>query len=321
MRQNPKNRFEREPAGAKEESGVERNLAAVLAILAHGLPPMSAHLFRLTALLASHPVDLTQVASTIRADRRLTRRLMQLSSSSLFGQQRRVKRVEEAAILMGTERLRNLVFSDYLTDLSGERMVESATMAFWAHSLATAMLSERVARAIGYDQPQRAYQSGLMHDMGKLPLLLVAASEGSIPLERFERDDVRALALERKFFGVDHCQAGRGLAISWNFDPGQTEVLEWHHHPERVRFDPELVGIVAVANHFCQMSEAGEPCQPGAVDDFYRTCLPRLREQELAELLALLEQEYPLVQRQLEFRPDDPGRQLPASREKQGQPA
>jgi HD-like signal output (HDOD) protein len=321
MKRNPKNGLKQESRAAMDEARVERYRATVLALLAGGLPPMPAHLFRLTWLLASHPVDLKQVAATIRADRRLTRRLLELTSSNLFGQQRRVRQVEEATILMGTERLRNLVFSGYLSELSGRQMAESATMAFWAHALATAMLSERVARAIGYDRPQRAYQSGLMHDMGKLPLLMVAASEGSVPLETIERDDARALALERKYFGLDHCQAGRGLAISWNFDPGQTEVLEWHHHPERARFDPELVGIVAVADHFCQLAEAGESAQPSAVDDFYRAALPRLSEQELAELLALLEQEYPIVQRQLEFRPGDSGPQPAAPRETEGQPA
>ncbi|HEV2387457.1 MAG TPA: HDOD domain-containing protein [Candidatus Acidoferrales bacterium] len=317
-------RKKRKSTGAIEGGVMQPKREAVIATLANGLPPMPAHQLRLMALLAANPVDLRQVASAIRADRRLAARLLQLANGIQTGQQRRVKRVEEATILMGTERLRKLVFSGYLTQLSGKRLAESATMDFWTHSLATAMLSERVARSVGYDRPERAYQCGLLHDMGKLPLLMVAASENSVAPEWLEHDDPGALALERQNFGLDHCQAGRGLAVSWDFDPGQIEVLEFHHNPRRARFDPELVGIVAVADHFCQLAEAGPAgwdCQPAVPDDFYRSCLPGLSERELADLLALLDREYPLVRHQLEFPPTEPGEQAPVCLENERQPA
>lgn len=262
---------------------------------------MPNHLRHLAALLAANPVDLKQVASMIRADRHLTARLFRWSDAVRTSQQSRVKRVEEAAILVGTERLKNMIFAHYLIWVAGDRIPKRDLERFWTHALATAALSEPVARAVGYDDAERAYLGGVMHDSGRLPLLMAIASEGHSVFEWNGRDDKDSLRSERGYFGFDHCHVGRGLGIVWNFDPGLTEVLECHHEPEKARFDPELVGIVAAADHFLDLGSASAGLSPFVIDDVYRSCFPRLSDDELEEMVSLLNQEYARARRHLEF--------------------
>jgi HD-like signal output (HDOD) protein len=281
-----------------ERAESEQRKAAVLAIVAEGLPPMPDHLRQLNALLGANPIDLKRVASAIRSDRQLISKLFGSSEPLHAGERVRAKRVEEAAILMGTQRLKNLVFANYLLRLAGDRLREGDREQFWNHSLSAAVLSEALARATSYDELERAYLGGLLHDAGKLPLLMVAASGGGGDGGRNAFDNPESLQCEREFFGFDHCQVGRGLGVTWNFDPGLIEVLEWHHEPERARFDPELVGIVATADHFLELTGVSPNHLPFALDDFYRACFPRLRDEEIEDMVSLLGREYARIRRQ-----------------------
>lgn len=287
------------------ETDSRQRKAAVVAILTEGLPPMPDHLRRLATLLTANPVDLRQVTSVIRADRHLTSGLFRWSEAIRAGRQSRVKRIEEAAILVGTERLKNMVFASYLISLAGDRLGRRDVERFWTHALATAALSEPIARALGYDDAERAYLGGVMHDSGKLPLMMAKAGEGKAVAGCNARDDKDSLQSEREHFGFDHCQVGRGLGISWNFDAGLIEVLECHHEPEKARFDSELVRIVAAADHFLDIASASTGVSPFAIDDFYRCCFPRVSEAEREDLISLLGREYARSRRNIEFDLDE----------------
>jgi putative nucleotidyltransferase with HDIG domain len=290
----------RNPAAAGSEGEVRRRKAGLLAILSEGLPTLPSHLLQLNAMLGSSPVDLKQVSAVIRSDPSLTAQLLRLCNSALFNLRRRVTRVEEAAILMGTERLRNLVFTCYLIQLSCAQLPEEQVEAFWTHSLIAASLSERVARRLNLECSDEAYLGGLLHDVGKLPLLMVAAEENTAAAVWLKGDSAGSLAVEREYFGLDHCEVGRWLGINWNFDAELVEVIESHHRPDRARFPSGTVGVVAAADHFCEMMEAGEEHAEASADEFYRASLPRLGDSGRAAVLAMLRREYPLVRKVLE---------------------
>lgn len=274
---------------------VRRRKTSLLAILAEGLPALPGHLYELNSLLESSPVDLRRVAALIRSDPSLTAQLLRLCNSALFGLRRQVMRVEEAAILMGTERLRKLVFTCYLIQLSCERLAAFEVESFWKHSLATAMLSERLGRRLSMKDVDPLYLAGLLHDVGKLPLLMVTAEENSSAAVWLKANGGDSLEIEREYFGLDHCEVGRWLAINWNFDHGLVEAIESHHQPDRARFAPLLVGIASAADHFCEVMESRPESAEAKRDEFYRTCLPRCSEAELASILGSLRREYPLV--------------------------
>jgi putative nucleotidyltransferase with HDIG domain len=299
----------RELALAGSEGEVRRRKAGLLAILSEGLPTMPSHLFQLNAMLGASPVDLKQVSTLIRSDPSLTAQLLRLCNSALFNLRRRVTRVEEAAILMGIERLRNLAFTCYLIQLSCEQLPGEQVEMFWTHSLIVAMLSERVARRLNLEECDQAYLGGLLHDVGKLPLLMVAAEEDTAAAVWLKGDSAESLGLEREYFGLDHCEVGRWLGINWNFDQVLVEVIESHHQPERARFPAGMVGVVAAADHFCETMEADEAAAEPAADAYYRVCLPQLGESGRGALFGLLRREYPLMRKMLEGNPpvEEPG--------------
>jgi putative nucleotidyltransferase with HDIG domain len=219
---------------------------------------------------------------------------------------------------------------------AGKRLTGPQLAAFWQHSFLCALLSERVARQVDYFEKEQAYLGGLLHDIGQLPLWIVVMDEDArrrpLPPETW----IDNLAVERDYFGMDHCKVGRSMAVAWNFMPSFIDVFENHHQPSRAQHDPYLVGIVAAADRFL-MAQASETAAvsdgtgldsvvsgvspvastPEASDvgpttpiasvgheneepTFLQECLPLLVESERHAVLEILQSEYihllPLVQ-------------------------
>ena len=203
----------------------------VLAILAEGLPALPSHIIQLNGLLASSPVDLKRISEVIQSDPGLTGQVIHLCNSALFGLRRRIFKVEEAAILMGADRLRTLVFTCYLMDSS------SKWLAGARHPGALAPLvhcrdSQRTHRA--RDQAPNA-RSGLSErPFARRRQAAAPDGRGRGRQHREHGDSARAgdTRAEREYFGLDHCEVGRWVGTSWEFYPCHIEVFQFHHHPD-----------------------------------------------------------------------------------------
>lgn len=280
----------------------KRRKTRLMSILTEGLPTLPSYVFELNTLLSSASVDLKRVGKVIRNDPRLSAQVLRLCNSALFTLRRRVLSIEEAAILMGSERLRTLVLTCSIMEFAGRQLPRGEVQTYWAHSFLSGILSERIARWLEYTEREQAYLGGLLHDIGVLPLLVVAREEGSLKGESKSGPWGGSLDSEKLYFGMNHCEVGRWIGQAWNFFPSFIDVFENHHHPQRSVRDPYLVGIIAAADHFCECHSLdpvveGQPMELAGTDssfedEFLTRCLPRLDAKERSELTEMLETEY-----------------------------
>ncbi|HTQ60226.1 MAG TPA: HDOD domain-containing protein [Candidatus Solibacter sp.] len=295
----------------------ERRKKRLTGILSQDLPTLPNYVMDLNALLSSPTVDLKKVGKVIRTDPSLSAQVLRLCNSALFGLRRRVLSIEQAAILLGTERLRTLVLTCSLMQFAGKRVPSTLMVSFWQHSFLTALLSERIARQVDYFEKEQAYLCGLLHDIGQLPLSILVLEEEAKKRRLPPENWLDNVLLEREYFGMDHCKVGRWMAVAWNFMPSYVDVFEHHHAPERAEHDPYLVGIIAAADQFLITQTAdipplsAEPPSPqvSASDSaslepegptFLEACLPQIPEPDRQAVLEMLQTEYihllPLVQ-------------------------
>jgi putative nucleotidyltransferase with HDIG domain len=306
------------PGSALAQEEIDKRKQRVLGLLSQGLPTLPTYVLDLNALLSNASVDLKKVGAVIRTDPSLSAQVLRLCNSALFGLRRRVISIEQAAVLLGTERLRTLVLACSIMQFAGKRLTGAQLSTFWQHSFLCALLSERVARQVDYFEKEQAYLGGLLHDIGLLPLWIVVLEEDAKHRTLPPSDWPDNIFAEREYFGIDHCKVGRSMAVAWNFMPSFVDVFENHHHPERAQHDPYLVGIVAAADRFllsqtdaaAATPEAAPPQDPNATPTaaaptpeeptFLKDCLPLLAESERHAVMEILQTEYihllPLVQ-------------------------
>jgi HD-like signal output (HDOD) protein len=304
-----------------EEELQQRRKNRLIGFLHKGLPTLPSYLLDLNALLSAPAVDLKKVGKVIRTDPSLSAQVLRLCNSALFGLRRRVLSIEQAAVLLGSERLRTLVLTCVVMQFAGKHVPVRSLLGFWQHSFLAALLSERIARVVEYPEKEQVYLGGLLHDIGQLPLWMLVMEEQlrhrDLPPGNWPDNP----ALEREFFGMDHGKVGRWLALSWNFMPSFMDVFEHHHSPELAQHDPYLVTLVSAADQFLQTQdvpsvETASEVEPadlllaasgtwtpadGAEEPAYLSqCFPSLTAGERVEILETLQTEYihvlPLVQ-------------------------
>lgn len=220
------------------------------AIIEHGLPPFPNTVLELTAILSSQSVDVKKAGRIIRADPSLSAHVLRLCNSPMFGLRTRVISIEQATILIGTERLRSLAMTCSLVDYSGHGLPRDQVNNFWLHSFLAALLSEHLAKQTDYCEKEQAYIAGLLHDIGQLPQWMVAAEEKADKKSMPPANWTDNTPVERDHFGMDHCEIGSTMAVSWNFMPSFIDVLGYHHEPREAQHDPNLVGLIATIEQF-----------------------------------------------------------------------
>jgi putative nucleotidyltransferase with HDIG domain len=232
-------------------------------IVLEGLPTLPSYVFELDARLRANPLDWKSVAWLIGADPCLAAQVLRICHAMPFAKP--VLHIEDAVALAGKNRLQALAMTSPLLlspEIPGRSAAYTQRMlnAFWQHCPWTALLSERLAQWTGYPDPEKAYLAGLLHDIGRVPLMM----EGVFGRFGEEHSD-------------HHIEIGRLLACAWNYPPELIEVLEFHHRPAQAHLDAALTGIVAMADQY------GERCGLGL-----DLAEPRLSRPPAAEVVELL---------------------------------
>jgi HD-like signal output (HDOD) protein len=289
----------------KQSQGVK-----IRALLVDGIPTLPAYVFELSALLSTIPVDLRRVCGVIRTDPSLTAQVIRLCNSALLGLRESVSNIEHAVILLGAERLRTMVLNCSLVECIGNCFSPADLQSFWQHSLLTATLSARSALCLCYPEVEQAYLAGLLHDVGVLPLLLLALRSKEPKVTPGAILWGESLESEQKQFGVDHCSVGKCIGLSWNFPAELIEVLELHHQPQEAKQNMVLVEIVRAADLVCQMHGVrvgGEPLRitlgnQNKYKALLDSCAPSQSDNERTKWAKTLEDELPSIIQSLELR-------------------
>lgn len=228
----------------------QRRRKRLKAIIDHGLPPFPNTVLELTAILSNQSVDVKKASRVIRADPSLSAHVLRLCNSPMFGLRTRVISIEQATILIGTERLRSLAMTCSLVNYSGVGLPKDQVSNFWMHSFLAALLSESLAKQTDYCEKEQAYIAGLLHDIGQLPQWMVAVEEKAERKTAPPANWPDNTPVERFHFGMDHCEIGSSMAVTWNFMPSFIDVLGYHHEPGEAQHDPNLVGLIATIEQF-----------------------------------------------------------------------
>ena len=222
------------------------------------LPSLPAILFPVLTQLSGNTddVDLQKTVQLVSHDGALSAQVLHMANSPLFGMRQRVTNLRSAALALGISRLRDIVTSCCLLQISPKGRELDATP-FWEHSLACALISRNLARKLGYEDPERAYLAGLVHDLGFIVNLLVMPRE-FIAVYKIAAEQQRPLRdVEGELIGITHEVTGDLLSTHWQLFGYLSEVIRLHHHADHATLDPMLTAIVNIADLLCRSAGLG----------------------------------------------------------------
>ncbi|PWU06987.1 MAG: hypothetical protein C5B51_11000 [Terriglobia bacterium] len=219
-------------------------------IVLSNIPAFPPVVLRVLDVVASESPDMAQLVTDISSDATLSAQVLRMANSPLFGLSAQIDTVQHAVTTLGLLRVQSLVMAVATSSYMRAALRTEALRRTWRHTLATAVLSRELARAGGLP-PERAYSLGLLHDIGRLGLLVAYPEEYERILNLADRDSLSLLDQEKKLFGLDHCEAGRRLMEEWKL-PHEFCVIVGRHHdpPSTAAMDSLLVSYLA-----CQMAD------------------------------------------------------------------
>lgn len=208
------------------------------------LPALPEIAIRTRKLLDNPKSTSTQIARAISADVVLTTRLLRLVNSPLYRTQEQIDDVKIAVTRLGNANVRSMVTSLAMEQIYQNKLSSPFKKRYlarnWEHGIMVAALCYIISDRFTGLNPDEAMLAGLIHDIGKLPII-----EYSEMLFDFSENEQR---LDR-LLEVLHPRVGALVLGAWRFPPEMIAVAAEHENLDREpENDADYTDVVIVAN-------------------------------------------------------------------------
>ena len=241
------------------------------------IPAFPPIVLRLLDVLARDDVEIRELVSLISSDPAFSAQILRVANSPLFGFRSQIDSLQAALVVLGLRRVRALTMTVATANHMKAALQVEELSRCWRHMLACALLTEELARACSTFE-ERAYTAGLLHDVGRLGLLLAYPTEYAELLRNADRNALELLDCEKESLGMDHCEAGRMLAEHWNLPPDFQIIAARHHDPQ----DNSALDLLTLVHLGCRLADTLgfwviKPLQPSTPEDIQAVLPPALK--------------------------------------------
>jgi HD-like signal output (HDOD) protein len=228
---------------------LERSLAANTL----ELPSLPEVALKVRKALADESVSSAEIARLLGTDPALAARVLKTANSALFYRgSKPITSLHNAVARLGQRMVRNVALSYAAQQVFigyGSAQLREYLVGIWQHSVQTAALAHMLARVRTQANADDAFLAGLLHEIGKLYILMRA------------KDDALVLASTAEFqsvLGAWHSRIGGAVLEAWELAPELVAAVRDH---ETIALaagaPPSLTEIVAVANFLAEHSAEG----------------------------------------------------------------
>lgn len=203
------------------------------------LPEMALHI---QSELADENLSVNKLSSIIQSDPVISTRIIKVANSPIFGINKNITSIKKAITIIGMDAVHAIVISVVLRDLFKPEsdLIKKMMARYYEHSMRIGVISYVLAKGMtGYNR-DHAFLAGLLHDIGVIPLLVVADSH---PELSHQAENLDAIIEQLKG------KVGSMLLKNWGFDEGLCNVAahayDWQWQSTENSFD--YIGLVQVA--------------------------------------------------------------------------
>jgi HD-like signal output (HDOD) protein len=227
-----------------------RQLDAIPAIPAI-IQPLSAMLE-----LPADQVKMNRVVELVSYDSTIAAQCLRMANSPLFGR-RNTETILSAVMAIGLRRVQSILFSCCLNQIVPPDKWAFDALTFWRHSLGCALVSRKIAKLMGYADPEKAYLAGLVHDLGMLVNTVTCTESYRKCVEAAREKRIGIEQSEIELLGFTHGQSGKILAEQWKFSADMKSVIANHHNFAAAPSDDVLTPLIHLSDLLCRLRGLG----------------------------------------------------------------
>ena len=209
----------------------------------NALPTIPKTLKKILGVIENPRISLNEISSFVAGDPALTTKVLKMVNSPIYGFPGRISSVNQAVILLGLTVVKGLLLGVSVFELMQKTMV-----GLWEHSLGCAIVCRLIAKRKGLKEPDELSIDGLLHDIGKILLVLQYPEEYENAMNESERSGLSIYVSEKNNFNTTHASVGAWMAQKWRFPANLIEIIEYHHKPHFAKIAPMDTAIVHLAD-------------------------------------------------------------------------
>jgi len=207
-----------------------------------------------------------EIGEIISGDPALSARLLRIVNSSFFGFPSKIETITHAVTIVGMAQLNDLALATTVVNQFKGIPKKLLNMEkFWFHSVATGLAARIIAVYRREPNADRFYLMGMLHDLGRLVLLLNLPDQMQKVVDRYEKGEGLFHDVENEVMGADHADVAGMLLEVWRLPDMLQEAVAFHHAPSQSPRYPTAAAIVHVADiiaHGMELGTCGERYVP-----------------------------------------------------------
>jgi putative nucleotidyltransferase with HDIG domain len=200
------------------------------------LQPIPQTALKILRMIQSSRAGSDDIVTELATDQVLSGQTLKMCNSIMFAGTHKIDTLKDAVLLLGESFLIKSLITAAVDTYYNQQGTSSYSLCkggLFFHAVSTALAAEQIAKFTDKTDPGLANTAGLLHDIGKVVLDQYLAD--SYPLFFRNLKTKTALETEKKIIGITHCESGKLLAKKWNFSSALSDVVEFHHSPEKAK--------------------------------------------------------------------------------------
>ncbi len=198
------------------------------------------------------------LAKAIAKDQSVVLKILTIANSPFYGLSKRVSSIEFAIMILGYDEIRNIVSAlSMMESMKNKSDQYLDQKVFWMHSYLTATIAKKLAMDIGLEKHSESFIAGLLHDLG-ISVVHRFMHSDFVAIHDLANSGTSYGEAELQVLGLTHGDVGEILLKSWNIPDTITEIVKYHHSPEKSNTVPTLTSVVHLADYMTHMLKMGE---------------------------------------------------------------
>lgn len=227
------------------------------------LPPLPSTVTRVLSITAAPESSADDLMQAITPDQTMCATILKVANSAAFGIPGKVSTMERAVMVLGFDEVKNIVIGKAI--FSSFPQLNKTTIqgvgVFWEHAF-TCGITAKIIGEYYRLSPSELFVCGLIHDIGKLVLLMAYPNEYPLLQEHSPANHFHSMGSEATQYGISHDRVGLKLAEHWNLPPQLKSAIGYHHNPaaaDQYRKHPLIVQTADILSLIYCCSEIEDP--------------------------------------------------------------
>nr|WP_320190580.1 HDOD domain-containing protein [uncultured Desulfobacter sp.] len=223
------------------------------------LKPIPAVVTSLLGVVDDPNASMKDITKIIQYDPAITAETLRTANSAYFGLKHPAETIQEAATMIGTDRLVDLVMLKVSAQITKgtQKGYDLHEGALWKYSVSSALIAKQVASQLNLSNKNYIFTASLLKDIGKTVLDKFVQDAFEKIYNLVVNENFSFMEAEKQIIGVNHAELGGMIAKMWKFSPKMVGIIRNHHLTSETMVRDKDIAVVYLADCICMMMGMG----------------------------------------------------------------